>query len=71
MSDKSSSSSSGGIGFRPKREFIVAPIALFGAVYSVTIGYVVHHHHWNVAATLFCYGIALLGARIAQLIARR
>lgn len=53
-----------------KREFIVVPIMLSGLGYSLAIGYMVHRRHWYIAAFLFCYGIALLGARIAQLIAR-
>lgn len=52
------------------RRLIVAPIALAGVGYSLAIGYAVRHHYWDVAATLFCYGIAMLGARIAQLVAQ-
>lgn len=51
-----------------RKEFIVAPIAVSGLGYSLAIGYAVHHHLWTVAVIMFCYGLALLGARIAQLI---
>lgn len=52
------------------RELIVAPIMVVGLLYSLAIMFTVHRKMWYIAAFLFCYGIALLGARLAQLISR-
>jgi len=53
-----------------QRELIVLPISSVGAVYSVVIGLFIQQRMWSAAVVVFCYGIAMLGARLAQLIAR-
>jgi hypothetical protein len=53
---------------RQKKPSVDGPIMFGGAVYAVIIGFAVTHKAWTVAVTMFCYGITLLGARIAQLI---
>lgn len=49
----------------------IVPICLVGCVYSIAIAYTVSMRMWAVVAFLFCYGLTLLGARLAQLISRR
>jgi len=49
---------------------VAAPIIGVGILYSLMVGYAVQLRRWDFAAGLFCYGIALLGARLARLIAR-
>lgn len=51
--------------FESKREKVFGPIVMCGTIYSLIVAVAIHARAWEVAAAIFCFGLTLLGARIA------